>query len=283
MMNFDTKNAAIKRLETSANNYNSLAPLVVADAVNLHDLRKSTSREVIHAAEEYVNTLANSPKEFDKTIAEFRISVDRFGHVVADAKAEAVAADVQSGVMAGASVGAGVATAAAAPAAAMAIATTFGTASTGAAIASLSGAAATNAALAWLGGGALAAGGGGMALGGKALAVLGGPVGWAIGGALLAGTAYWTHEKNGEIAEEANRKAKDIETKIRGLDVARTEIGVLNQHTREHCTAALRQLKWLRSNAPADYSRFSTAQKQELGALINNVRALTVLLHKQVR
>ena len=49
------------------------------------------------------------------------------------------------------------------PSAAMAIATTFGTASTGAAIGTLGGAAATNAALAWLGGGAIAAGGAGMA------------------------------------------------------------------------------------------------------------------------
>ncbi len=57
------------------------------------------------------------------------------------------------------------------PTAAMAVATTFGTASTGTAIATLSGAAATNAALAWLGGGALAVGGGGMAAGKAFLAM----------------------------------------------------------------------------------------------------------------
>ena len=42
-----------------------------------------------------------------------------------------------------------------------ALATTFGTANTGAAISSLSGVAATNAVLAWIGGGTIAAGGGG--------------------------------------------------------------------------------------------------------------------------
>ncbi|MCQ2340127.1 MAG: hypothetical protein MJZ79_05030 [Paludibacteraceae bacterium] len=60
------------------------------------------------------------------------------------------------------------------------IASTFGTASTGAAISSLSGVAATNAALAWLGGGAVAAGGAGVA-GGSLLLTLIGPVGWAVG------------------------------------------------------------------------------------------------------
>jgi len=283
VLNFDTKRDAIERLEKSANRYNGLAPRVVDDAVKLHQVRKNTSHKVIRAAEAYVNVLANSPKKFDKTVAEFRISVDRFDHVVADNKAEAVAADVQSGVMAGASVGAGAATAAAAPAAAMAIATTFGTASTGTAIASLSGAAATNAALAWIGGGALAAGGGGMAAGAKTLAVLGGPVGWGVGGTLLAGTAYWTHKKNGEIAEEANSKAKGIERKIRGLKAAQAEIKALLKNTRKHGEGALRLLGWLRENAPTNYSRFSQAQKQELGALINNVRALSGLLHKQVR
>lgn len=283
MLNFDTKRDAINRLEKSANRYNALAPKVVDEAVKLHKLRKATSHNVIRAAESYVNMLANSPKEFDKTVADFRISVDRFDHVVADKKAEAVAADVQSGVMAGASVGAGAATAAAAPAVAMAVATTFGTASTGTAIASLSGAAATNAALAWLGGGAIAAGGGGMAVGAKTLAVLGGPVGWGIGGTLLAGTAYWTHKKNGEIAEEAGGKARGIESKVSALNAAQAEIKALKKNTREHGDGALRQLKWLRQNAPTDYSQFATAQKQELGALINNVRALSGLLHKQVR
>ena len=61
----------------------------------------------------------------------------------------------------------------------MAVATTFGTASTGAAISSLGGAAATNAALAWLGGGALAAGGSGIAGGSLILSFMG-PIGWSV-------------------------------------------------------------------------------------------------------
>jgi hypothetical protein len=68
----------------------------------------------------------------------------------------------------------------------IALATTYGTAGTGAAISSLSGAAANGAALAWLGGGTLSAGGGGMALGS---AIVSGGIGIVV----VAATAvvYW--------------------------------------------------------------------------------------------
>ena len=81
------------------------------------------------------------------------------------------------------------------PSAAMAVATTFGTASTGTAISALSGAAATNAALAWLGGGAIAAGGGGMAAGSTLLA-LAGPVGWGVSGCVLVGSGLYLNNRN---------------------------------------------------------------------------------------
>ncbi|PTM21295.1 hypothetical protein DA798_11010 [Lactobacillus sp. PFC-70] len=72
----------------------------------------------------------------------------------------------------------------AAPSAAMALASTFGVASTGTAIASLSGAAATNATLALIGGGSMAAGS-------TVLGLLG-PIGWGVGGAV----ALYSLEKN---------------------------------------------------------------------------------------
>lgn len=87
----------------------------------------------------------------------------------------------------------------------MAIATAFGTASTGTAISSLSGAAATNAALAWLGGGALTAGGGGMAAGNAVLA-LAGPVGWGIGTAAVIGGGIFAACQNKKAACQANEE-----------------------------------------------------------------------------
>lgn len=282
MLNFDTKREAIQRLESAVGRYNDLAPDVIDGAQRLYELRRTTSRELIVAVERYVNTLANSPKEFEKSVSKFRVAIDRFDAVVETVQAESLGAVVRSGVGAGASVGLGAATMAAAPAAAMGIATTFGTASTGTAIAALSGAAQVNAALAWLGGGALAAGGGGMAAGAKVLAVLGGPVGWGIGALALAGTAAWTNHKNNEIAEKANAEAGSVEAKIQALRAAQAEIGRLENLTKEHAGGVRDQLRWLVRTAPRDYRQFADDAKEHLGGLINNIQALAKLLNTQV-
>ena len=162
MLNFDTKDKAIESLKRSIRNHESLRASVEDFSKLLFEQRQQAATEVIQDVENYVNTLANSPKEFDKAVAEYRIEVNRFHKTLQTLEVKAAeAAQVGGGIaVAGAAAGAGVV--AFAPTAAMAIATTFGTASTGTAISALSGAAATNAALAWLGGGALAAGGGGI-------------------------------------------------------------------------------------------------------------------------
>jgi hypothetical protein len=281
MLNFDTKKNAVERLERAGAHYEALGKRATEDAVALYELRKCTSAQVIVAVEQYMTGLVNRPKEFDKAVSEFRIAIERFDHVVHTTKVEAERVTVQSGVMAGAAVGAGAATMAMGPAAAMAIATTFGTASTGTAISALSGAAAVNAAMAWLGGGALVAGGGGMAAGAKVLAVLGGPVGWAVGGVALLGTGAWTHYKNGDIAEKATNQAGEIEAKSRTLEVARQEIRHLHEQTSEHSNEALAQLQRL-TTAPSNYRTFSHTQKEELGALKNNIEALSKLLNRQI-
>lgn len=103
--------------------------------------------------------------------------------------------------------------------AAMAIATTFGTASTGAAISSLGGAAAANAALAWLGGGAMAAGGAGIAGGAAFLAAI--PwIGWGIAG--TAGVAMilksrFDAKKNLEKIKELDSFIKDERKLVNAL------------------------------------------------------------------
>jgi len=282
MLNFDTKKQSIERLQKKAARYERLGDTTKKDAVALHRLRTQTSAQVIGGAEAYVNRLANSPKSFQKSVATFRIAVDRFDRLLASVKVESHDATVKSGAMAGAAVGGAATVMAAGPAAAMAIATTFGTASTGTAISALSGAAATNAALAWLGGGALAAGGGGMAAGAKAMAILGGPVGWGLGGAALAGTAVWTHRKNAEIAKKASLQADQIQGRVKTLQAAREEIARLQGLTQQHADGALGQLDRLQREAPADYRAFSRGQKQELGALVNNIRSLGELLNKQL-
>lgn len=104
---------------------------------------------------------------------------------------------------AGVAVGAGVA--AFAPTAALAIATTFGTASTGTAIATLSGAAAIIPPR-QLGGGALAAGGGGMSAG-SALLALAGPVGWGSARWVSQAEPYWHVVKRQNNRSGSDRRA----------------------------------------------------------------------------
>lgn len=163
----------------------------------------------------------------------------------------------------------------------MAIATTFGTASTGTAISALGGAAATNAALAWLGGGALAAGGGGM-VAGEALLALAGPIGWAIGGTALVGGALFARSKNKTIAEEANRKRREIEVYTKELETAHCEITHLYSLTTRHVEGMKQLLGLLKSSAPFDYRQFTATDKDRLGSLINHVHSLSALLNKKV-
>lgn len=281
MLNFDEKDKAIERLKRAAERYAAAGNVAQEEAMKLFELRKRTSDAVIRAAESYVSYLANSPREFEKIVSEFRIALDRFDGVVLAVQAEAHDVTVKGGVSTAVSVGSGVAVATVAPTAAMAIATTFGTASTGTAISALSGAAATNAALAWLGGGALAAGGGGMAAG-QALLALAGPVGWTLGGLALIGTGFWVHNENAKIASVATDQAFEIEKKQRALDAAREEIAQIMTLTDKHAKGALEQLSRLRTQAPTDYRKFDTASKQELAALINNIQALGKLLNKQL-
>ena len=237
--------------------------------------------KVIEPVEDYVNCLAHSPKEFDKSVREFRVQVDRFWGTVQSIETEAARSEQIGGAAGLSGAVAGVGLAALGPSAAVAVATTFGTASTGAAISTLSGVAASNAALAWLGGGAVAAGGGGMAAG-KALLFLAGPVGWTIGGVAVVGSGVYLHYRNGELARRAAWERVRVEAELRSLRTAMREIQGLTASTGKHIAGSLDELGWLRAHAPNDYRQFDREQKQRLGALVNHILALGKLLRAEV-
>ena len=281
MFNGDLKKEAIERLNRSVENYQDWVKTVQSKSAELFVLRKQSSEEVISAVEAYINTLANTPKEFDRSFAEYKAEFAVFTQMLRDLQTKSDDVDFQFGTTATAGVLAGVGTAAFAPTVAMAIATTFGTASTGTAIASLSGAVATNAALAWLGGGALAAGGGGM-IAGEALLALAGPIGWAIGGVAIVGGGLLARSKNEKIANEANAKRKELEVLTAQLKAADHEVNGLISLTTIHVTGVKNILSKLKKSAPNDYRSFSSEEKSELGALKNNIEALSKLLNKKV-
>ena len=155
MFNSKVRRDAIERVQAALKRHEGVRDQVDGPSVELHRLRMKAAIDVIQDVEEYLNLLANSPKEFDSSVAEFRIEANRFKETVVRIETQ-TAKSGRIGTATGvAGTTAGVGVAALGPSAAMAVATTFVTASTGTAISALSGAAATNAALAWLGGGAL--------------------------------------------------------------------------------------------------------------------------------
>lgn len=281
MLNRSAKVKALENLNDEEDKLSEVAKEMKESAVSLFELRQESSATVVQECESYLSSLASAPKELDRSVSEFRTEFEDFQQEIRELESQAEGVEKVSGSTAGAGAAAGAGVAAMGPSAAMAFATTFGTASTGTAISSLSGAAATNAALAWIGGGAVSAGGGGMAMGSTILS-LSGPVGWTIGGVALAGSAVYARRKNKKIAENANQKAKEVRKKRGRLETALEETRGLIELTEKHARGVERQLRYLRESAPDDYTEFSNEEKERLGALINNVQALSELLNRNV-
>ena len=242
--------------------------------------KRRNSITLIQEIESLVNSIANRPKEFEKSITEIRAEREKF-HETELYMQEAVKAAVGAGggVVAGAAAGAAVA--AMAPSAAMWVATTFGTASTGTAISALHGAVATKAALAWLGGGALSAGGAGVA-GGQALLALAGPIGWGIAGASTAVSAIALSESNRKIANEAIAEARRIT--IAGAEVKESsaKIRQLSDQTAMLLEALRAAADENRALNGANYPDLSEEEQYRLGVMVNNPLALAALLNKTV-
>lgn len=272
-----SKNKAIEALKKSESYYNKLGVQANQLALDLYSSRKAASA-AIDRIEKYINTLANTPKEFIKELGVIKLNIKEFNDAIRIEK-ENASANLKGGATAAAGIGVGGAVATLGPTTAMAIATTFGTASTGTAISALSGAAATNAALAWLGGGAVAAGGGGMAAGNAFLA-LAGPVGWTIAGVLAVGGGTFAAIKNKQAANSAHEKNLDLQNKISELRPKKTKLEGLLKKTDE-----LREglsITAMVNTYPSDYLQFSDSQKESLAALINNARSMGQLINERV-
>lgn len=271
------KKTAITRLTTAERRFNDLGKDANKLALRLYDRRKSAA-EAINRIEKYINTLANTPKSFVNEIASIQMDIKEF-HEAVKIEKENCSNNIKGGSLAGGGIATGGAIAALGPTAAMAIATTFGTASTGTAIASLSGAAATNAALAWLGGGPLAAGGGGMAAGNAFLAMAG-PIGWGVAGVLVLAGGYFAAIKNKKAAEKANNCAIELEKRYRTLIPIYRKMQKLEKKTKElYSSLSITEMVNLFLN---DYTKFNDEQKKKLAALINNARAMGRLINERV-
>lgn len=75
------KKDAIRKLENVEKRYKGLGEKANDLTLELYRLRKSASL-AIDRVEKYINSLANSPKEFAKEIAEVKLSIREFNEAV---------------------------------------------------------------------------------------------------------------------------------------------------------------------------------------------------------
>ena len=279
MLYTKAKKEALSIYEHAVEKYNNTYQTMQETGSRLYSLRQD-SVKLIQEIELLLNSIANKPKEFEKSISDIQAEQKKFRDAEEYA-AEAMKAAVKSGISVAAGVAGGAAVASMAPSAAMWVATTFGTASTGTAISTLSGAAATKAALAWLGGGALSAGGAGVA-GGQALLALAGPIGWGITGVTTAASVVALGHKNKKIADEAIAEAKKIT--IAGAEVNESSAKI--QHLIDETVMLMDDLRDMsRANTllrDANYLELSEKEQYRLGAMVNSTLALAEMLNKTI-
>lgn len=279
MFNTDKRNEALDNLRKACYEYNEERELIMYHTEELFK-EKEESRDLLKEIEKFINNLANTPKTLIDELAAIKNEYQTFDKEVQKFEIEAKKIDIGNNISAAAAA-AGVGVATMGPTAAIAIATTFGTASTGTAIASLSGAAATNAALAWLGGGALAAGGGGMAAG-NALLAMAGPVGRFIAGGAFVTSAVILNSKNKDIAEQAWKQADEINSALIEITKNSAEIKQLRRKIRDLYYRLKDELADFLAKNIRDYCLLSEDDKLRLGAFVNFAKSLAGLLNKKV-
>lgn len=281
MFHSGEKKAALRAAEEASERYKSVYAETIGHTEDLHN-KKVEAVAILKNVDDYIHTLSNKPDDLKKEISDINLQRQAFEHEVDQLKIESKEAEKLSTSTAGAGVMAGAGVAAFGPTAAMAVATTFGTASTGTAIATLSGAAATNAALAWLGGGALAVGGGGMAAG-EAFLALAGPVGWVIGGGALIGSGMFANHKNKKIAEEAEAQTRTIKAGTEKLQEMDKEICAQEDAITGLNRGTAKILQEMEAVPCRNYSEFSQSEKDNLRILVNSANALSVKIGEKVK
>lgn len=273
MLNAKYKKDALTEAQDAAKAYKTSYDGALKWIAAVHN-RKQAAVDLLHDADAYIHELSNTPPAIDTDIEQIRLHCREFQGEVETLTLRSMQTEKITGSIAGAGAVAGAGIAAFGPTAAMAIATTFGTASTGTAIATLSGAAATNAALAWLGGGAVMAGGAGVA-GGEALLAMAGPVGWAIGAAALLSGGILMNSQNKKIAQKAIEQTKTIKSEtdkmLRLEKLAREEAQML----RLLYDAVEQKLHALSKRTCRNYRWFTADMRDDLAVLINTSRTLS--------
>lgn len=282
MFNNGLKKEALRIHEETLNSYNKSYEEMEKSCEQLYEIR-SKSVELIKLIQRVVNSIANTPKEFDTELGKIGRELSKFNETEEYAK-EAYNASVKAGanIVEGAAAGLGVASMV--PSALMSIATTFGTASTGTAISALSGAAAQKAAMAWIGrtfAGFAVKEGAGMAAG-QAFLALAGPIGWGITAVSTGISLISLTNKNKELADNAVKEAKEIAKAREALVETIEKVNELRSKTDLLFRDMSKQRDKITRSMNLDYLTIENEDKIFLGALVNNTLSLSILLNETV-
>lgn len=282
MFNVELKKEALRIHEETLARYNNSYEKMKNECENLYNVRGQAIK-VIKMNQNVINSIANTPKEFDTTLGKIGKELTKFNDSEEYAK-KAYNASVQAGINIAGGAAAGLGVASMAPTALMSIATTFGTASTGTAISTLSGCVAQKAALAWIGRtfAGFAAEGAGMAAG-QAFLALTGPIGWGITAVSTGASLISLSNKNKELADKAVNEAKEISIARESLDEVSEKVNSLRAKTDILYTDMDKQRAKILKFLNADYLSLEDEDKYFLGTLVNNTLSLSVLLNETVQ
>lgn len=282
MFNVELKKEALRIHEETLVRYNNSYEKMKNECENLYNVRGQAIK-VIKMNQNVINSIANTPKEFDTTLGKIGKELTKFNDTEEYAK-KAYNASVQAGINIAGGAAAGLGVASMAPTALMSIATTFGTASTGTAISTLSGCVAQKAALAWIGRtfAGFAAEGAGMAAG-QAFLALAGPIGWGITAVSTGVSLISLSNKNKELADKAVNEAKEISIERESLDEVAEKVNSLRAKTDILYTDMDKQRVKILKFLNADYLSLEDEDKYFLGTLVNNTLSLSVLLNETVQ
>lgn len=282
MFNVELKKEALRIHEETLVRYNNSYEKMKNECENLYNVRGQAIK-VIKMNQNVINSIANTPKEFDTTLGKIGKELTKFNDTEEYVK-KAYNASVQAGINIAGGAAAGLGVASMAPTALMSIATTFGTASTGTAISTLSGCVAQKAALAWIGRtfAGFAAEGAGMAAG-QAFLALAGPIGWGITAVSTGVSLISLSNKNKELADKAVNEAKEISIARESLDEVAEKVNSLRAKTDILYTDMDKQRVKILKFLNADYLSLEDEDKYFLGTLVNNTLSLSVLLNETVQ
>ena len=290
MFNSKLREDTLSDLDNKIKEQRDFIMLIQEKASNLFSIRDESSRFITTKIKNYIRKLNNAPQEYEQDLSSYRDNYRDFLSILDDVLLEHsvsdnntadnnIDEDLKTTTIKSVAIGTATATGVATilPSAAMAIASTFGTASTGTAIATLYGAASTTSSLAWLGGGALAAGGGGMASGSAFLA-LAGPAGLVVGSA--SATAIVSN-KNISIAEKAKEDIDNINLTFYSLQSSSDSVDELIKTTELRIEKIKILFSQLKSDTPNDYLSFTNDQKRSLRRLITQINIFSKLLKEK--